>query len=117
VRSGACPGAARGERAGAGGGAVREGGRARTAARRWSTVARLWWAGGRAGVRAGAARGERAALWRGRAGGRRRKVERESDEREREGALRPRRTINGPLFSSAGRRPTKINDLCSSVGL
>jgi hypothetical protein len=34
--------------------------------------------------------------------------ERESDEREREGALRPRRAINGPLFSSASLRPTKI---------
>jgi hypothetical protein len=30
------------------------------------------------------------------------------DEREREGALRPRRAINGPLFSSASLRPTKI---------
>jgi hypothetical protein len=74
VRSSACPGAARGERA-VGRVPWREGGWARTAVRR--------------------------SAWR--AGGRRRKV-----EREREGALRPRRTINGPLFSSASLRLTNI---------
>jgi hypothetical protein len=79
-----------------GGDAAMVGGRAREAAQRvesgraWSALRR-----GRAGGRAPTA----ARRWR--AGGRWRKVERESDEREREGALRPRRTINGPLFSSA----------------
>jgi hypothetical protein len=96
VRSSACPGAARGERA-VGRVPWREGGWARTAVRRSA-----WRAGGR-GRRGRAGERARTAARRWRAGGRRRKV-----EREREGALRPRRTINGPLFSSASLRLTNI---------
>jgi hypothetical protein len=47
----------------------------------------------------------------GRAGG---GAKRDCRARERNCALRP---INGPLFSSAERRPTKIIDLCSSAWL
>eukprot|EP00267_Zea_mays_P043545 XP_020395646.1 uncharacterized protein LOC109940510 [Zea mays] len=123
-RRGACPGAARGERAGAGGGAAREGGRAvmvdggaaMVDGRAGGRVRRrdAWRAGGVAAREGGRRRrrgdGGRAptAARRWRAGGRRRKVSSERVTSEREGALRPRRTINGPLFSSASLRLTKI---------